>query len=140
VSFVGVFPNAQDNIYVRSVVKHKLLSNDAYVVAQIKYDTPRAQQVSSESKCSSSITIHRTTVVDMDVPYTFPSICSYPPFFSRQPNAQTYVAQKNAWTSLILEYYRSKRLWRIDVNQETIEKVPIFSNKEIQRKVLGGQS
>lgn len=69
----------------------------------------------------------------MDVSYLLPSIYSYPPFFSRQPNTQTYAAQKSAWTNLILGYYRSKRLWRIDVNQETIEKVPIFSNKGISR-------
>lgn len=69
----------------------------------------------------------------MDLSYEIPSIYSFPPFFTRQPNAQTYAAQKAAWTNLILGYYRSKRLWRIDVNQETTEKVPIFSNKQIQR-------
>ena len=65
--------------------------------------------------------------------FELPSIYSFPPFFTRQPNSQTYASQKTAWTALILNYYRSKRLWRIDVNQETIEKVPIFSNKDIQR-------
>jgi ESCRT-II complex subunit VPS25 len=69
----------------------------------------------------------------MDVQYEVPSIYSFPPFFTRQPNTQTFSAQKAAWTGLILGYYRAKRLWRIDVNQETIEKTPIFSNKEIQR-------
>jgi ESCRT-II complex subunit VPS25 len=68
-----------------------------------------------------------------DLPSELPSIFSFPPFFTRQPNAQTFSSQKAAWTSLILGYYRGKRVWRIDVNQETIEKVPIFSNREIQR-------
>ena len=72
----------------------------------------------------------------MDLPIELPSIYSFPPFFTRQPNAQTYVAQRAAWTNLILGYYRSKRLWRIDVNQETIDKVPIFSNKDIQRRSI----
>jgi ESCRT-II complex subunit VPS25 len=69
----------------------------------------------------------------MDLPIELPSLFSFPPFFTRQPNAQTYTAQKSAWTSLILKYYRARRIWRIDVNQETIEKVPIFSNRDIQR-------
>jgi ESCRT-II complex subunit VPS25 len=73
----------------------------------------------------------------MDVSYVLPSIYSFPPFFSRQPNAQTYAAQKSAWANLILGYYRSKRLWRIDVNQETIERIPIFSNKEYSRRLPG---
>jgi hypothetical protein len=69
----------------------------------------------------------------MEEPLTLPSIHAFPPFFTRQPNAQTYETQKSTWTNLILNYYRSNRLWRIDVNQETIEKIPIFSNKQIQR-------
>jgi len=69
----------------------------------------------------------------MDLPIELPSIYSFPPFFTRQPNAETYAAQKTAWATLILNYYRAKRVWRIDINQATIEKVPIFSNKEIQR-------
>jgi ESCRT-II complex subunit VPS25 len=68
-----------------------------------------------------------------ELAFELPSIYSFPPFFTRQPNAQTYASQKAAWTTLILSYYRSQRLWRIDVNQETIEKIPIFSNKQIQR-------
>jgi hypothetical protein len=72
----------------------------------------------------------------MDLPIELPSIFSFPPFFTRQPNEQTYAAQKTAWTNLILSYYRAKRLWRIDVNQETVDKVPIFSNRDIQRTSL----
>jgi len=71
-----------------------------------------------------------------DLAFELPPIYSFPPFFTRQPNSQTYASQKTAWTALILNYYRSKRLWRIDVNQETIERVPIFSNKDIQRTIL----
>jgi ESCRT-II complex subunit VPS25 len=69
----------------------------------------------------------------MEEPLTLPSIHAFPPFFTRQPNAQIYETQKTTWTNLILNYYRSNRLWRIDVNQETIEKIPIFSNNQIQR-------
>jgi uncharacterized membrane protein YgcG len=68
-----------------------------------------------------------------ELPFELPSIYSFPPFFTRQPNAQTYASQKAAWTTLILSYYRAQRVWRIDVNQETLEKIPIFSNKQIQR-------
>ena len=70
----------------------------------------------------------------MESTVELPSLYSFPPFFTRQPNAQTYAAQKAAWTHLILGYYQSKRLWRIDANRDTIEKVPIFSSKEIQRR------
>jgi hypothetical protein len=77
---------------------------------------------------------------NMEEPLTLPSIHAFPPFFTRQPNAQTYATQKTAWTNLILNYYRSNRLWRIDVNQETIEKIPIFSNKQIQRTPPRGRT
>lgn len=69
----------------------------------------------------------------MEESLTLPSIHAFPPFYTRQLNAQTYETQKAAWTNFILNYYRTNRLWRIDVNQETIEKIPIFSNKQIQR-------
>ena len=78
----------------------------------------------------------RQHTFNMEEPLNLPSIHAFPPFFTRQPNEQTYVTQKTTWTNLILSYYRSNRLWRIDVNQETIEKIPIFSNKQIQRNPL----
>jgi ESCRT-II complex subunit VPS25 len=76
----------------------------------------------------------------MDLPIELPSIFSFAPFFTRQPNEQTFIAQKSAWTNLILAYYRAQRLWRIDVNQETVEKVPIFFNKDIQRTLQAPQA
>ena len=95
--------------------------------------TQKGGKSESKSKTKSPRLLRRF-VIAMDLPIELPSIYSFPPFFTRQPNAQTYAAQRAAWTNLILGYYRSKRLWRIDVNQETIEKVPIFSNKDIQRR------
>ena len=71
-------------------------------------------------------------------PQSLPLIHAFRPFFTRQPNAQTYATQKATWENLILNYYRSNRLWRIDVNQETIEKIPIFSNKQIQSIIHNG--
>ncbi len=92
--------------------------------------------VATEIETQNLLRHRRLFLVAMDFPIELPSIYSFPPLFTRQPNTQTYTAQKAAWTKLILGYYRSKRLWRIDVNQETIEKVPIFSNIDIQRRSL----
>ena len=68
-----------------------------------------------------------------DIAFEEPPIYSFPPFFTRQPNAQTYASQKSAWINLILQYHRAKRVWRLDVNQESLDKIPIFSNKQIRR-------
>lgn len=64
-------------------------------------------------------------------PFPFPSIYSFPPFFTRQPNSQTWTSQLSLWSSLILGYCRYNRIWRIDLN--TAIEWDLFSNKEINR-------
>ncbi|KAK9378630.1 ESCRT-II complex subunit-domain-containing protein [Kockiozyma suomiensis] len=66
-------------------------------------------------------------------PFPFPSIYSFPPFFTRQPNSQTWTSQLSLWSSLILGYCRYNRIWRIDLN--TAIEWDLFSNKEINRSL-----
>ncbi|KAK9450361.1 ESCRT-II complex subunit-domain-containing protein [Limtongia smithiae] len=64
-------------------------------------------------------------------PFPFPSIYSFPPFFTRQPNSQTWSSQLSLWSSLILAYCRYNRVWRIDLN--TAIEWDLFHNKELNR-------
>ncbi|KAH3675995.1 hypothetical protein WICMUC_002291 [Wickerhamomyces mucosus] len=43
--------------------------------------------------------------------FKFPSIYNFPPFFTRQPNEQTWLAQRQKWIQLILDYSRFNRVW-----------------------------
>lgn len=43
--------------------------------------------------------------------YQFPQIYNFPPFFTRQPNEQTWQAQLNNWIQLILGYCKANRIW-----------------------------
>ncbi|KAK9468933.1 ESCRT-II complex subunit-domain-containing protein [Lipomyces arxii] len=65
--------------------------------------------------------------------FEFPSIYSFPPFFTRQPNNLTWSSQLSQWNSLILAYCRFNRIWRIDLN--TAIEWDLFHNKEINRSL-----
>ncbi|KAK9377935.1 ESCRT-II complex subunit-domain-containing protein [Lipomyces chichibuensis] len=65
--------------------------------------------------------------------FPFPSIYSFPPFFTRQPNSQTWTSQLSLWNSLILAYCRYNRIWRIDLN--TAIEWDLFNNRDISRSL-----
>ncbi|KAH3684343.1 hypothetical protein WICPIJ_004689 [Wickerhamomyces pijperi] len=44
-------------------------------------------------------------------PFKFPKIYNFPPFFTKQPHAQTYATQLQQWIQLILDYCRYNRVW-----------------------------
>ncbi|KAM0756251.1 DUF852 domain-containing protein [Meredithblackwellia eburnea MCA 4105] len=64
--------------------------------------------------------------------FTFPPLYSYPPFFTKQPNEQTWAHQSSQWTALILAYCRHHRTFRLDLSDETCQ-TELFKNKSINR-------
>jgi len=59
---------------------------------------------------------------------------SFPPFFTKQPNALTWAHQSEQWIALILSYWRFHRLYSLNFGSETCEK-DIFRNSAIERKL-----
>ncbi|KAG4300878.1 hypothetical protein PCANB_002862 [Pneumocystis canis] len=71
---------------------------------------------------------------EKDEPFVFSSLYHFPPFFTRQPNAETWKFQQMHWVSLILSYCRHKRIFRFYISQELLE-TELFYNKKIKRCV-----
>ncbi|QLG71461.1 hypothetical protein HG535_0B05030 [Zygotorulaspora mrakii] len=81
---------------------------------------------------------------------TLPAIYSFPPFFTRQPNALIRKQQITSWIEVILQYCKLKKCWSMTVEGSPVEGNPndsninpltggtdnsIFTNSEIQRSV-----
>jgi len=67
--------------------------------------------------------------------FTLPSIFDFPPFFTRQPNETTWASQRAIWVTLILDFFRYKRLWRLTLSPDTIDNLGIFTNTILKRKL-----
>ncbi|KAK9452988.1 ESCRT-II complex subunit-domain-containing protein [Dipodascopsis uninucleata] len=65
--------------------------------------------------------------------FNFPEIYSFRPFFTRQPNSQTWSSQLSLWTNLVLAYCRFYRIWRLDV--ATAIEWDLFTNRTIERSL-----
>ena len=63
--------------------------------------------------------------------FTFPTMYSWPPFFTLQTNAASRAKQYEAWSSLIREYCRFHKRFVLDVAEEA--RSPLFSNAAIGR-------
>lgn len=50
------------------------------------------------------------------MPFTFPPIYSFPPFYTRQPNIQTWETQLEHWRRLVLDYSRYYNIWALSLN------------------------
>jgi ESCRT-II complex subunit VPS25 len=48
--------------------------------------------------------------------FEFPSIYNFPPFFTKQPNKNTYQAQLEQWKEIILGYCKANKIWIISSN------------------------
>lgn len=66
--------------------------------------------------------------------YIFPSIYSFPPFFTKQLNPQTCSHQFKLWQDLILSYCKFHRLFKIELNPNT-SNFELFYNASISRKL-----
>ena len=64
--------------------------------------------------------------------FTFPSLYSFPPFFTRQPNPATWNHQLAQWQQLVLAYARYNKLWQVDISQLS-SAAPPFANPQIKR-------
>lgn len=65
--------------------------------------------------------------------FTFPLTYSFPPFFTRQPNAQTRSAQLSKWSSLIQSYCRHHRIYKLLLSEAL--QGPLFNNAELNRRL-----
>eukprot|EP00123_Amoebidium_parasiticum_P000835 comp11734_c0_seq1/m.6321 comp11734_c0_seq1/g.6321 ORF comp11734_c0_seq1/g.6321 comp11734_c0_seq1/m.6321 type:complete len:184 (-) comp11734_c0_seq1:78-629(-) len=64
--------------------------------------------------------------------FTWPSVYTFPPFFTLQPNAETRSKQVTAWCQMIKDYYRAKGLYELSVQQARNEE--LFNNEAIGRR------
>lgn len=78
--------------------------------------------------------------------FTWPSLYSFPPFFTPQPHVETAIAQLDAWTNLILSYSRENRAFYVDLIEAPPAEVErsqgcltlgsdLFYNQTINRRV-----
>ncbi|KAA1101153.1 hypothetical protein PGT21_009201 [Puccinia graminis f. sp. tritici] len=70
--------------------------------------------------------------------FKFPSIFSFPPFFTKQPNQQTWAHQASLWQQIILSYCRYHRVFKLDVSNSSttlLEESELFSNPSISRRL-----
>lgn len=61
--------------------------------------------------------------------FQFPSIYNYKPFFTKQPNEQTWNAQLTNWSDLILQYCKHNQIYKLTAEHE------LFHNKSIDRRL-----
>ncbi|KAH9815878.1 ESCRT-II complex subunit-domain-containing protein [Melampsora americana] len=65
--------------------------------------------------------------------YIFPSIYSFPPFFTQQPNPKTSLLQFNLWQTLILSYCKFHQIFKFQLNLNLILNLDLFNNSNIKR-------
>lgn len=65
--------------------------------------------------------------------FVFPTLFSFPPFFTRQPNPTTWAKQLAVWHQLILSYTRSHKIFRLELTQGTCDG-ELFNNRNIRRE------
>lgn len=65
--------------------------------------------------------------------YNFPKIHSFPPFYTRQLHEETWQKQKEMWIEMILGFCGAKRIFEIDLMDESTYQMTLFCNTEIDR-------
>ena len=68
--------------------------------------------------------------------FTFPQIHSFPPFYTRQIHEETWQKQRDLWIEMILGYCSSKRIFEINLREESVYGIDLFYNTEIDRKSI----
>ncbi|ODV85356.1 hypothetical protein CANARDRAFT_7476 [[Candida] arabinofermentans NRRL YB-2248] len=48
--------------------------------------------------------------------FKYPTIYNFPPFFTKQPNLQTFQIQLQIWQDLILDYCKFYKIWSLSIN------------------------
>ncbi|GAA5872475.1 hypothetical protein JCM16303_004532 [Sporobolomyces ruberrimus] len=79
--------------------------------------------------------LHLSRYVSPSSGYTFPSLYSFPPFFTRQPNPLTWSHQRSQWIHLILSHSRHTRTSYFPPISSTtgLESFELFHNDKIKR-------
>ncbi|KAJ1718007.1 Vacuolar protein-sorting-associated protein 25 [Coemansia biformis] len=73
------------------------------------------------------------TTTDANAQFQLPEIHNFPPFFTRQPNEDTWKEQRRLWCDLILAFYRHHRRCTMSLAEAVTE--PPFSNRQIHRSL-----
>ncbi|GAA6052328.1 hypothetical protein JCM3770_007254 [Rhodotorula araucariae] len=66
--------------------------------------------------------------------FLFPSLFSFPPFFTRQPNPQTWAHQLDQWQALVLAHARFTRTFRLEASDAQCQVEP-FRNPSLNRQL-----
>lgn len=66
--------------------------------------------------------------------FLFPSLYSFPPFFTRQPNPQTWLSQLATWHTLVLAHARHTRTFSLDLSDAQCALEP-FANPRLGRRL-----
>lgn len=67
--------------------------------------------------------------------FLFPSIYSFPPFFTKQPNPQTWSHQLSQWIQLILAYCKFTKTSEFNaISNQLVNDSELFNNKAIKRE------
>ena len=70
----------------------------------------------------------------MAAAFSWPQHYHFPPFFTRQPNAETNAARTQMWKDLILSYCKHNRIFTLNV-REAVASSPLFGNEVISRRL-----
>ncbi|GAA5842350.1 hypothetical protein JCM9279_005354 [Rhodotorula babjevae] len=66
--------------------------------------------------------------------FLLPSLYHFPPFFTRQPNPQTWAHQLDTWRTLALAHARFTRTFRLDLSDDQCRVEP-FRNPTLNRQL-----
>ncbi|KAI9260820.1 ESCRT-II complex subunit-domain-containing protein [Sporodiniella umbellata] len=68
--------------------------------------------------------------------FELPSLYNFPPFFTRQVTDSTWKSQAAEWETLILNFARHERIFKLELhNATTSPGYEIFENKKINRRL-----
>ncbi|KAI8917016.1 vacuolar protein sorting 25 [Powellomyces hirtus] len=67
--------------------------------------------------------------------YTFPSIHSFPPFYTLQPTLATRAKQLQLWGEILLQYCIATRTSAIHLATNSKDAAAVFSNDKIRRRL-----
>ncbi|KAI9209812.1 ESCRT-II complex subunit-domain-containing protein [Polychytrium aggregatum] len=76
----------------------------------------------------------------MAAAFSFPEIHDFPPFYTRQPNLDTWGKQRQLWCDLVLLYFQSSKLAVLDITEFTSPrpgnaKAELFHNQRLKRSL-----
>ncbi|CAH7674787.1 ESCRT-II complex subunit-domain-containing protein [Phakopsora pachyrhizi] len=98
-------------------------------------ETNRNQQPSTSNNQINKNTQLNLKSITSSTGFKFPSIYSFPPFFTKQPNQSTWSHQSSLWQDLIRSYCKFNRIFKIELNDSIIEDLELFNNRTISRKL-----